>query len=1243
MAIRQLTEQTHKFLEITDPKKAVGLWSYKVVRETAMTPVGNTKLALGRFLPQDVARWKRREEMATAMEAGKGKGKRLPNGRIQYKSAARIITEYQEKAKQDTKRLKITDWQMKYRWLHLWERYACRLAAPSSVAGEKDTQMFFGLASAGVGCHEGTLHGGRVFFLRKKVGEDLNADRLRDTQKEAFSNVATTGRNTDPTPQSKNALSASNEKDGNWAKRSCGVATEGSVVAAQVSPNSAFAEGDCVQKSQYRYFVAVVLKPGGTKWWWSLERVNVTWTTNTYDRLIIDPRGKLEWSPMDAEVLTEQVVEKNVCLFMLEGDALFKAITDNDLNPAEKYAHLCYDFDFFCRDAEGATPSFYMRWSAFFNPKRSKFALASKQNPRIIEVMGERKKGWITRQIEVKDRDWGLEIGDSGNEVTPRKIVRHGNKSITALSKEDVAKVRTSDAKLGLGDTPLDKYVQDVAQWVAANNGCAVLPVGASRELRLALSHALFFVTFPDRKPDEVGGILRGYQLPGRLVEHVTGKLRGDNLKAIKERVQKQSEEATARRRKMIVDCLFTRACTAVLLRNNGSVLERRSQGGFGTQSPSANAELGETCAATTPPPDGVGYAATTFRPASSPNPDAQNAGKAFSDCGVGATDDENSNRAVVATSENASSCVSRSDLRSKGVQKVTEQTIVPLMESIGARQIIEKAAWQRGFMEGNPLNQFKAGPTAGIGKLPDLSLALAFESRLGLNGETANATDLLVQTTPIRSLKESQGAIRESIAGVYQCRSSWTPSPGKDKGFVAYPADAVRILRDEGRYYLMSIPKYGLYKYNRDLVFEPDQPGKKKSKSVPIYAYSFKSVGNVRSRSDSFAVEEVLDVNKVMKLARDGRLILYSIDFGADKWLADIVFSKENKQPCKIVPTIPILAPLDVGKKDALPEGRKSGTDVVTKLAVTSEAAQAFITFTFNPTVARDNKKVEGRSWKSYLDAFPAEAHRTIIRWPDSGTQIANAIRNKRPFSDVATTGRNTDPTPQSENGQLASLEEALQKVIETDGVLLTDKEHLDEAIRAATYVVPRCGNWAKRSRGVATEGSVVAAQVSPNSAYAEGICVQNNPNAYNGYILKDRVFKDTDGRAEWRKEKTEEYVSGLNDKQKKNRAALNAKYEAQRKEQKGKPLCEVLSPDLAREAEIEFTRQIEADTLVDAKTPKTFKLESPIKVTDDFKEAVAREFRRIAYTGTMGWKQKLNRPAHEVAVGIWLSRLAP
>ena len=483
-------------------------------------------------------------------------------------------------------------------------------------------------------------------------------------------------------------------------------------------------------------------------------------------------------------------------------------------------------------------------------------------------------------------------------------------------------------------------------------------------------------------------------------------------------------------------------------------------------------------------------------------------------------------------------------------------------MESIGARRIVEKAAWQRGFMEGNPLMLFRPSPTAGNLKLPDLSLALGFEHLLGLKGETAGAADLLVQTAPIRSLRESQGPIRESFADAYPCQSLWAPAPGKEKGAVAYPSDSVRILRDEGRYYLMAMPKYALYRYERDLAFEEDEPGKKKKDSVSVDAYSFKSVGGKRSRADSFIVEEKFDYNKVTKLAREGRLLLYAIDFGQDKWLADIVFSKENKQPCKIIPTIPILAPEGTEKKNAFEEGRKSGTDVVTKVALTSETAQAFITFTFNPTVARDNRKVEGRSWRSYLDAFPAEERRHIVRLVDCSIE---------------------------------GLRAALQEVIETDGVLLTDKEHIDEAIRVATYVV------------------------------------KGDP--YNGYNLKDRIFKDSDGRVEWR-----ESQELSDDRENVKRREWSKK---RFREQKGKPLCEVLSPDLAREAEAEFTRQIEADTLVDAKTPKTFKLDAPIKVGEDFKDAVAREFRRISYTGTMGWRQKLNRPAHEVAVGIWLAGL--
>ena len=82
----------------------------------------------------------------------------------------------------------------------------------------------------------------------------MNADRLRDTQEEAFSDVATTDRNTDPTPQSKNALPASNGTT-TATDSSCGVGAtvdENSVRAVVAAPNRsqfACAEGTCVQKS----------------------------------------------------------------------------------------------------------------------------------------------------------------------------------------------------------------------------------------------------------------------------------------------------------------------------------------------------------------------------------------------------------------------------------------------------------------------------------------------------------------------------------------------------------------------------------------------------------------------------------------------------------------------------------------------------------------------------------------------------------------------------------------------------------------------------------------------------------------------------------------------------------------------------------------------------------------------------------------------------------------------------------
>ena len=79
----------------------------------------------------------------------------------------------------------------------------------------------------------------------------------------------------------------------------------------------------------------------------------------------------------------------------------------------------------------------------------------------------------------------------------------------------------------------------------------------------------------------------------------------------------------------------------------SSAIIGRTGPEVFGTQMPSAYAELGETCAATTQ----LRFAQLVSLPL--------DADQAFCDCGAGATDDENSTRAV-ATSENASSCVSR-------------------------------------------------------------------------------------------------------------------------------------------------------------------------------------------------------------------------------------------------------------------------------------------------------------------------------------------------------------------------------------------------------------------------------------------------------------------------------------------------------------------------------------------------------------------------------------------------------
>ena len=118
-----------------------------------------------------------------------------------------------------------------------------------------------------------------------------------------------------------------------------------------------------------------------------------------------------------------------------------------------------------------------------------------------------------------------------------------------------------------------------------------------------------------------------------------------------------------------------------------------------------------------------------------------------------------------------------------------------------------------------------------------------------------------------------------------------------------------------------------------------------------------------------------------------------------------------------------------------------------------------------------------------------------------------------------------------------------------------------------------------------------------------------------YNGYALRDRVFLDD--------------APGPD--------AGDGPPPAD-----AKPLLAAsLSPQKAQALERAFVSLIEADTLADAKHP-AFRLERPIRVTPEFGPAVAAEFRRIVRTGTMSASRQLVRPAHEVAVGIWLATLS-
>ncbi len=766
-------------------------------------------------------------------------------------------------------------------------------------------------------------------------------------------------------------------------------------------------------KKNGRNFIGVMMKDG----WYGRDIIEKSaYQADPYERLVLSPRHGAVWQTVDADIITELVQEKRFCFFEMERHPFFDALTD-EKNRAEVLGSISRNVEFYVHDPNGPEERFYMTWSATFNPRKRKYDGCDKSKVRLVETMSERSKNWIGRRIEVTD---------------PAKA-------------------------------------DEAARWVVENNGCVLLPPDASDELRFAVMRSLFYITFPERAIDEPGGLLRGYQLPGRMVQFATKQIRYDGGKDIVERLRKKSQEAVDRKRALVVDTLLGRAARVVAERNG-----------------------------------------------------------------------------------------------------IEQDEALRRIEGVGGRAVIETAAWRWGFMEGNALSLFNATPQAGSLKLPDLSLAIGFEHRLGLDGGKATVGKL-VQTARIISLEESLDALRFCKDVKIEAKRVFTPRRGAEKDAVVYAGDSLRIIRDEGRYFLLAIPKFAQYQYERDLLFTPGE-----EKSVAVQAYRCVSDERMRSRHDNHVEEEQFDFNKIMNLARDGRVYFYSLDVKDARWLFDATYTLANKRPCRFIPTVPQLFMPGSPLKTCHPY-RQNGVYLVTDVPADTETIEVRMMFTANPQVRRDGRKYEGRSWKSYCDAYPDDAGREAVLWP-TGKPTAESLKN------------------------------AARRVVEADGILLTDAEHLSAALEGMGYVITQTSD-----------------------PYAPG-------GIYHGYMLADRVFKSTDGRVEWRE------ATGFKHKAEPEGKFDRQKYtEAKRKEDAGKPLVEVLSDRIGREAEAAFSERIEAEVLADKKTAKFFTLEAPIVIGDEFKAMVAREFRRVAYTGTMGWRQQIVRPAHEVALGIWLARLQP
>lgn len=733
-----------------------------------------------------------------------------------------------------------------------------------------------------------------------------------------------------------------------------------------------------LKDSAGRRFVAIMaVSASDPAWaeWLEIERGWVLPGAERMDRLLIDPRGGLSWSAVDASIISELVTNRKLCLFEMAADPVFDAVTNPLLNQAERFAHISTDFVFCARPQNGGF-GFFLRWGVTYNPGMSRYPGVDRTKVLSLDVALRRGYSWAERPINVSD---------------------------------------PSDADAA-------------AREAVMRDGCILLPRGASEELRRAIMRALFFVTFPDRRPDEPGGLLRGYQLPGRMVRRADGPVRNDNTAKLVSHARTMGRARTDARRKIVVDTLLGRAARALAARNG-----------------------------------------------------------------------------------------------------LDESEALGRIELSGGREILTAAAQKLGMMDGNSLVLFTPKPTAGALKLPDLSLAFAFEQLLGLNGPGDAAMAAIVQTARVRPLAETPTSLRIAVPVVATATRMWQPTRGRENVPVSVSSThPPRVIRDEGRYYLLAVPKSaGAFRYDRDLAYDAGGT----NRSVPVSVYSFRSSKGERSRESVELIVETFDWQKIVNMARLGRMLLYALDFGSARRWADAAYLPSNSGPCAFSTTMPRIV--------------SSGSTVSPRAS--DEVAAVRLTFIANPTIHRDNRKWGVRSLSAYLDAYPDARTRPLVVF---------------------------DP---------ASPEDSALEVVRRDALLVVKREDSDIALAAMSYVVVP-------GRGLREPGGL-----------------------HNGYMLIDRVFANDvtdDARG--------------------------------RDPRKGRRLVEVVSKEKAAVLEKHFAALIAADGVVDRKSARRFSLDKPISITPELAPAVAREFRRVVFTGTMDARRQLVRPAHEVAVGIWLMGLA-